>query len=185
MTEKIDGLILKGLGGLYTILPKMQEGLPCTLLRQDGTLECRARGALRYEKTSPMAGDRVRLKISGTDANIEAVLPRKNALIRPPVANVDLLFIVFSPCCPAPDLCYIDKLICICEHNCIEPVIIISKAAMAAGDAMQLYTMYLSCGFSVFCEDMDDAPSIAAIRHFMQQCCAGRISAFAGASGVG
>lgn len=66
-------------------------------------------------------GDRVEF-----DEVITSVLPRKNLLIRPPVANIDRIFIVIAPI-PKPDFVLVDKIIIYCVLNGIEPFIVINK----------------------------------------------------------
>ena len=73
-------------------------------------------------------GDRVEF-----DENITKVLPRKNLLIRPPVANIDRIFIVLSPS-PKPDFVLVDKLIIYCVLNDIEPILVLNKIDLAKGD---------------------------------------------------
>lgn len=181
---KTEGLILKCLGGLYTVLADDKAAIPEGILLSDGGILCRARGVLRHEGVTPLIGDRVVLDID-VDIAIDSVLPRKNSLIRPPLANIDFLFIVFSPSEPDPDLCYIDKLTCICEHSGIEPVIVISKSNTEPQAAQSLCDIYKKCGFFAFCEDKDSKASIDAIKAFIAKECKGKICAFAGVSGVG
>ena len=83
----MKGTIIKGLGGLYTV--------------SDGktTVEVKAKGTFRKEKAVPTVGDFVEV----SDGMIVEIFPRKNLLIRPPVANIDKLFVVSSLKDPAPD----------------------------------------------------------------------------------
>ena len=76
-----------------------------------------------------MAGDQVRISIpENQSCSIEEILPRKNALIRPPVANMDQIFIVASVCHPLPNPLVIDKMIAVAEDKGIEPIVVLSKA---------------------------------------------------------
>ena len=79
--------ITKGIGGFYYVKTP------------DGIVECKARGIFRKRGITPVAGDNVALSADGT--MIDEILPRKNVFIRPPIANLDILFIVPS-LCPAP-----------------------------------------------------------------------------------
>ena len=100
----VNGLITKGVGGLYTVL-------------SDGgtAYACRARGHFRHEGVSPTVGDSVvavigdeadigeKIKKAGDtdiDGVIDSILPRKNLLIRPPFANLDVMFAVIPTCRP-------------------------------------------------------------------------------------
>ncbi len=77
-------------------------------------------------KTSGIfVGDKVEFQDS-----ITKVLPRKNLLIRPPLANLDRLFIVIAPS-PKPDFILVDKVLIYCILNDIEPILIINKMDIA------------------------------------------------------
>ena len=94
----MEGLILKGVGSFYTVLDA------------DGTEHvCKARGRFRKESISPVPGDRVVFTHkTGEDGSIAQILPRKNLLTRPAVANVDKLMIVMAASVPKPDLLLVD-----------------------------------------------------------------------------
>ena len=83
MTEKIKGRIIKGLGGLYDILTE-----------DSSVLSCRARGVFRHNDTTPTVGDCVVLRADSEGTFIESIEERKNLLIRPPLSNVDVMFIM-------------------------------------------------------------------------------------------
>ena len=85
MGEMKEGLVIKGIGGFYYV----QCG--------DVLHACRARGKFRKDKISPYAGDRVRIEVDANDEGyVQEILPRKNFLVRPPLANLDKLFVVSS-----------------------------------------------------------------------------------------
>ena len=89
--KQLEGLVRKGIGGFYTV--ETPEGL----------YTCTARGKFRKARISPYAGDRVRIlaEEDGTGA-LEEILPRRNFLVRPPIANIDQLFIVCGTPTPSP-----------------------------------------------------------------------------------
>lgn len=162
------GLVLKGVGGLYTVeLPS-------------GTVECRACGRFRREHIVPLAGDRVEVELQedGTGFLVE-ILPRRNALVRPPVANLDLLVIVVAAAEPAPNTVVIDKLIAVAEENGIEPVVVLNKTDLA--DVKALRRAYELGGFKTFMLSAKEADSVKLLAAFLE----GKISAFTGNSGVG
>ncbi len=86
---------------------------------------CRLRGRQRLVG-DVYVGDKVEFTLSGKYGNIEKVLPRKNALTRPYVANIDVALIVVAGL-PEPDLLLVDKLIASCVDKGVEPVICINK----------------------------------------------------------
>ena len=85
----MDGLIIKAIGGLYWV--ESPDG---------AVTACKARGIFRRQGISPCTGDRVRTE----DGCITEILPRKNQIIRPPLANLDRLFFVQAVTEPAPNL---------------------------------------------------------------------------------
>jgi ribosome biogenesis GTPase len=197
---RATGRILSCVGGRYTIaLHSAAEGNSTPLAGQ--TVVCRAKGAFRHSGITPLPGDLVvvgygdksfsraddvvRPDPDGTDIRIEDVLPRKNALIRPPMANLDTLFIMLACASPAPILPMIDKLICIAEHNHIEPVILIGKRDLNPAYADELLSVYRNAGFAAFCVSSQSGEGADALKDYIQTQLPGRIAAFAGASGVG
>ena len=100
-------------------------------------VKCRARGSFRHNNMTPLAGDNVTLlpaEATQADANgqfvIDEIVDRKNSLIRPPLANLDYLFITLAAASPKPVLSTVDKLISIAEFNEIEPIIVITKCEL-------------------------------------------------------
>lgn len=164
----MNGLVLKGVGGLYTVLVDERE------------VECRACGRFRREHITPLAGDHVSVEFQedGTGFLTE-ILPRRNALVRPPVANLDLLVIVASVAQPLPNTLVMDKLIAVAEKNDIEPIIVINKSDLA--DAALLEDTYRKSGFTTFTLTARDPESVLPLQTYLQ----GKVSVFTGNSGVG
>lgn len=108
MSESRQGIVLQSVGGFYEV-----EARPTPVYT------CRARGIFRKQGVTPMAGDWVRLTIleGGEEGALEEVLPRKNSLVRPPVANLDLLVVVASVVEPSPSTLILDKMIAIAESK--------------------------------------------------------------------
>lgn len=109
----MNGQIIKVISNLYTV--KVNEDL----------YGCRARGKFRKDNISPVVGDNVVIDIENNV--IDEILPRKNFLDRPVIANVDMAFIVTSTKKPNLDLNLLDKLISVITFNDIEPVICFTK----------------------------------------------------------
>ena len=184
MESTVKGKILKGVGGLYTV-----SVLSDTVENKE--IRCRARGSFRHDRLTPLAGDNVILSYDEKAADddgkfvIDEIVDRKNALIRPPMANLDYLFVTMATASPAPILSTVDKLICIAEHNGIEPVIVITKCELDEGKADELYRIYSSCGFETFKLSAVEDIGISPIDDFIKQKLPTRTAAFAGASGIG
>ena len=184
--EMMHAKILQGVGGLYTVrVTEPGSSLAST------TLSCRARGVFRHEKCTPLPGDTVLLcpadegEGKGPEFVIEEITDRKNALIRPPLANLDYLFVTLAAASPTPILTTVDKLIAIAEFNRIEPVMVITKCELAPDYAAELTALYEKSGFSVFCLSACESIGIEPLAAFMEKALPQKIAAFAGASGIG
>ncbi|NLJ41419.1 MAG: ribosome small subunit-dependent GTPase A [Clostridiales bacterium] len=108
-----QGIIIKGVGGFYDVLT------------DNGIFRCKARGIFRKKGISPMVGDEVEISVS--DGAIVTILPRKNQLIRPVAANIDILGIVVAAIKPEPDYYLADKLMIMAESMNIRVLLIINK----------------------------------------------------------
>ena len=198
MDHKATGRITKGVGGLYYVL--VNESDEASVIGR--LIPCRARGKFRHGNVSPLVGDMVEItfnertlksldipeKKSKNDISetaISEILDRKNALIRPPLANLDYMFISMASASPAPILSTVDKLISIAEFNGIEPIIVIGKNELDRGNAEEIKTIYEKSGFRVFSVSVFENDGICELSDFIKSELAGKIAAFAGASGVG
>lgn len=189
MEHTHEGKIIKGVGGLYTVrLPDEEHGAR--------TVSCRARGSFRHQHLSPLPGDVVTVieddtpSTTGDDESggrfvIDAIGERKNALIRPPMANLDILFITMAASAPVPVLTTVDKLIAIAEHNHIEPVIVVTKCELDPDYAEELGSIYRLGGFRTFVLSAEREIGTDALSDFIEKELAGKTAAFAGASGIG
>jgi len=174
----MKGIIIKGVGGLYTVLA------------EDGKRYfCRARGHFRHAEITPTVGDRVQILIHDESekrkeggCTIESIDERKNLLIRPPVSNIDILFAVVAAKSPEPNLLNLDKLLCIAEHNGIEPAVIISKSDLDGGKAEELAAIYRQSGFDTCIKKDGDCEET---KTFVFDRIEGKTAVFSGASGVG
>lgn len=172
-SNSYKGIIVKSTGGLYTV--------------QTDTLnffDCRAKGAFRHSKITPLAGDRVCFeKDEGKEGFITKIEQRKNSLIRPAVANVDLLCVVIASKNPDPDLFILDKLCAVAKNNGIEVLLIVNKTDLQNGD--EICKIYEKAGFCVvkMCATKKEEykEEIQKIKDFSK----GKTSFFTGASGVG
>ena len=116
---------------------------------------------------------------------IAEILDRKNALIRPPLANLDTLFVAMASASPAPLLSTVDKLIFIAEFNNIEPIIVIGKNELDHDEATRIADIYRTAGFTVFTLSALTGDGVEALADYIHHNLAGKIAAFSGASGVG
>lgn len=171
---KKSGKIIKGVGGKYTV--------KCG----DEYISARARGVFRHEQISPEVGDNVEIRIENEgDAYIEDILERKNLLIRPPMANLDYMFITAAAAKPAPIPATLDKLSAICVHSNIVPIFVITKCDLDRENGEKLAALYRNSGFEVFTLSAEDGEGIEDLRRFLEENLEGKTAAFAGASGIG
>ena len=141
----------------------------------EGLFSCKAKGRFRNDRITPLAGDLVTITVREDKENtVDLIHPRKNMLKRPPVANVDRLFIVIAATQPAPRTLVIDKLTCIAEKNQIEPVLVFSKEDLASVDP--LIEIYRTTGYRMLSNTETDQ---------LRALIAGKVCAFTGNSGVG
>ncbi len=171
--KSCKGMIIKSTGGLYTV--EQQDGSIC---------ECRAKGAFRHSKITPLAGDKVVFeKNSDNDGFITVIEQRENSLIRPAVANVKLLCVVTAAKNPEPDMFILDKLTAVAQKNGIEVAFIVNKTDL--DDGKDIIETYEKSGFTVIpmCAEkkQEFGESIQRIRELVK----GKVSFFTGASGVG
>ncbi len=190
------GRITGSNGGLFTVrLFPSEAGAPLDGMVVTG----RGRGKTRrdtgllvgdvvcvsYDATAFSALDGVTVPaLDGRGLSIDAIETRKNSLIRPPMANLDMLFATVAVASPAPLLDTTDKLISIAEFNGIETAIVLTKCDLDMDAARRLEEIYVRAGFRVFCTGLGMEKETACLYDFI---CAsgGKISAFSGASGVG
>lgn len=143
-----------------------------------------ARGAFRKRKITPLAGDRVVLTSSAGEYYISEILERKNALIRPPLANLDTLYIVASVKDPDMSDGFADKLTVLCEKNGIKPVIVVTKAELDGKKAEETKKIYENCGYGAFAVSSVTGEGLDGLSSVMEKQKSG-ISAFCGVSGAG
>ena len=127
-----------------------------------------------------MVGDRVEFEMVGnTSGIINEILPRKSFIVRPPVANIDKLFIVSGFSSPQPNTLIIDKMTVIAEYNGIEPIIVFNKCDM--GDFSELSKLYERAGFKTYVVSAASGKGFDALIEELKD----SVSAFTGNSGVG
>jgi len=165
--EVKQGLLLQGIGGFYYVEA------------DDVVYECKARGSFRKTKQKPLAGDRVSILLEDGGNTVTEIAERKNSLIRPPVANIDQLFIISSVCDPSPNLLILDKMIAVAEDKGIEPVVVFSKTDLK--EYQEYAAVYEKAGIPVIAVSLETEDGLEQIRARL----AGKISAFAGNTGVG
>lgn len=124
--------IIKALSGFYYVQT------------EDGVVECRARGRFRRQDQSPLVGDFVRITRQGDKGVLEALLPRKNAFIRPAVANIDQLVVLASCAIPVTEPFLIDRVLAIAQLQNVPALVVVNKDDLAP--AQPLAEIYRRAG---------------------------------------
>lgn len=166
-------MIFKGVGGFYYV-------------NCEGTLyECRGRGIFKNQGITPMVGDRVSISVvdeQGKQGVVERILPRRSEFVRPAVANIDQMVIVFSAAAPEPKPLMIDKLILLAEASEVSVVLCFNKSDLDTGDGLErLRSIYTSLGYPVVITCAHSGEGISDLLRHLKD----RISVFSGPSGVG
>ena len=170
-SNELTGKILKGIGGFYYVST------------EKGIIECHARGNFRKKDLSPIVGDSITLALSsdGTGSIIK-IHPRKNFLIRPEVANIDVLVLVCAMRSPLPDFGLIDKLLITAESKNIEGVICLNKTDLSDDtEITQVADIYKKAGYKVIVASAKTGEGTKELQNIIK----GHTAAFAGLSGVG
>ena len=164
------GILIKGIGSFYEVL-----------LHTGETVTCKARGAFRREGLTPTVGDRVGFERQASGyAQLCEILPRKNLLIRPAVANIDQLLIVVSASHPAPDWMLVDRLIIAATRLNIEPIPVLNKID-TCDDATKQAFLTDYAAFQTVLVSAESGEGLQALQAQLN----GKISCFAGQSAVG
>lgn len=176
-----EGMIFKALSGYYYVK------------RDDGgePVQCRARGIFKKRGVSPLVGDRVKFsETENGEGMVDEILPRSTELIRPPVANVDLAVLVFSVVRPELNLLLLDKFLVHTEHAGLDALIVLTKLDAVQNDPEherivremeEARTLYRAIGYDMLATSSKQGEGIEELRKRL----AGRVSVFAGQSGVG
>ncbi len=147
-----------------------------TVESEEKTFECSSIGKFRYQKVSPLVGDIV--EFDEKDNVIKKILPRKNELIRPPIANIDQALILVSCAQPNFSSNLLDKMLVVIEYNNVKPVICFTKYDLLRDtkEIDEVIIYYKSIGYNVYInDDVDNIKKILS----------DKVSVLTGQTGVG
>ncbi len=168
------GKIVKGIAGFYYVH-----------VVESGVYECKAKGIFRRDGVKPLVGDDVEMEVThekDMEGNIIRILPRKNELIRPAVANIDQALVVFAVTKPRPHFNLLDRFLVMMESRHIPAVLCFNKADIAeAPEIAELKEIYSGCGYSLLFTSAKEEENIEELRKLLK----GKTTAVAGPSGVG
>lgn len=170
----MQGKIIKGIAGFYYIYA------------EDGNVyECKAKGIFRKDNFKPLVGDNVEITVlneAEKEGSVTSILPRRNSLIRPAVANVDQAFLIFAMENPKPNFLLLDRFLIMMELQEIPVVICFNKKDVGEKDEMEkLYEIYTGCGYRVVLSSTYEGEGMDEIREILK----GKTTVVAGPSGVG
>ncbi|MBN8207429.1 ribosome small subunit-dependent GTPase A [Bacillus sp. NTK071] len=171
-----DGRIIKALSGFYYVQDEANKEI----------YQCRGRGNFRKRKITPLVGDYVVYEAENkTDGYVLEVNDRENELVRPPIANVDQAFLVFSATQPTFNTQLLDKFLVHIEASDIKAIICISKidlvSASEENEIMAYADNYKEIGYDVLVSSAQSLSGVAEIEPYFQE----KVTVFAGQSGVG
>lgn len=168
------GKIIKGIAGFYYVYV---EGR--------GTYECKAKGIFRKDHKKPLVGDDVEVDVLDEEAmlgNIREILPRKSALIRPAVANVDQALIIFAIVKPNPNFNLLDRFLIRMERQNLPTIICFNKQDIATEKEKEaLRRAYETCGYQVLFISALEKEGLEQVKELLT----GKTTTVAGPSGVG
>lgn len=168
--KELRGVITKGIGGFYYVST------------ENKTIECRARGKFRRTETVPIPGDIVSvLPSDDKSGSVVKIFPRKNELIRPEVANIDMLVLVVAARSPLPDYMLTDKLLVMAESQGIEAMVCLNKTDLASPEDVRDFCAVYEKAYPVISASATLGEGTDKIRDAIF----GKCVCFAGLSGVG
>ena len=170
----MQGKIVKGISGFYYVH-----------VAESGIYECKAKGVFRNQNIKPLVGDDVEITIideKEKKGNIDKILPRKNELIRPAVANIDLALIIFAAAKPQPNFNLLDRFLVMMEFQEVPVTICFNKRDLVTDEEVEkMAGIYRNCGYEVLYTSAEEKQGIDELRALLE----GKTTAVAGPSGVG
>ncbi|ADL34720.1 ribosome small subunit-dependent GTPase A RsgA [Butyrivibrio proteoclasticus B316] len=170
----MKGRILKGIAGFYYVETYEEK-----------VYECKAKGIFRKTNLKPLVGDDVEIDIIDEEkklGNITEIFPRKNQLLRPPVANVDQAVILFAIVKPNPSYNLLDRFLIMMRQQNLPVIICFNKQDIAtASEQQELHDAYEKCGYKVLFISVIEEKGLDELKELLK----GKTTTLAGPSGVG
>ena len=170
----MQGKIVKGISGFYYVY-----------VIGTGIYECKAMGAFRKHGIKPLVGDNVDIAVIDEEkrlGNVEKILPRKNALIRPAVANIDMALVIFAAAKPKPNCNLLDRFLCMMEFQNVPVTICFNKCDLVSEQEQEeLRQIYEPAGYRILFVSAKTGENLTELKELL----AGKTTSVAGPSGVG
>lgn len=170
----MTGKIIKGIAGFYYVY-----------VVESGIYECKAVGIFRKDKIKPLVGDMVRIEVLNEEkkeGSLVEILPRKNELIRPAVANVDQAMVIFAADFPKPNFSLLNRFLIMMERRNVSVVICFNKMdLLEEKDIQRLHEIYEPAGYRVLTISVKQKKGIEEVQALLDH----KVTVVAGPSGVG
>ena len=170
----MQGKIVKGISGFYYVH-----------VVESGIYECKAKGIFRQQKMKPLVGDDVEIDIISEEkktGNVAAILPRKNALIRPAVANVDQALLIFAAASPNPNFNLLDRFLVMMGRQDVPVILCFNKCDLITEEQQQeIASIYESSGCKILFASAKKELGLKELQEILE----GKTTTVAGPSGVG
>ncbi|MCH5332751.1 MAG: ribosome small subunit-dependent GTPase A [Agathobacter sp.] len=168
------GRIIKGISGFYYVY-----------VQETGIYECKAKGIFRRQGIKPLVGDLVDIAVIDEErrlGNVEMVHPRKNELIRPAVANIDMALVVFAAAKPDPNFNLLDRFLCVMRCRKVPTAICFNKCDLVSDSVCEsLRQIYAGAGCEILFVSAKTGEGLDRLKPLL----AGKTTSMAGPSGVG
>lgn len=170
----MQGKIVKGISGFYYVH-----------VVESGIYECKAKGIFRQQKMKPLVGDDVEIDIISEEkktGNVAAILPRKNALIRPAVANVDQALLIFAAASPNPNFNLLDRFLVMMGRQDVPVILCFNKCDLSTEEQQQeIASIYEASGCKILFVSAKKELGLKELQKIVE----GKTTTVAGPSGVG
>lgn len=170
----MKGKIVKGISGFYYVH-----------VAETGIYECKAKGIFRQQKMKPLVGDDVEIDIISEEkktGNVAAILPRKNALIRPAVANVDQALLIFAAASPNPNFNLLDRFLVMMGRQDVPVILCFNKCDLITEEHQQeIASIYEASGCKILFVSAKKELGLKELQEILE----GKTTTVAGPSGVG
>ena len=170
----MQGKIIKGIAGFYYIYAENDE-----------IYECKAKGIFRKDKQKPLVGDNVEIEVldeQEKEGSVTAILPRKNSLIRPAVANVDQALLIFAAASPNPNFNLLDRFLVMMGRQDVPVILCFNKCDLITEEQQQeIASIYEASGCKILFVSAKKELGLKKLQEILE----GKTTTVAGPSGVG